>query len=54
MKLRTQRSQRILVPDCEFFWSESLYEAWKPPQFQEKRSRSERAIPGALGEFRDI
>ena len=25
-----------------------------PPQFQEKRSRSERAILGALGEFRGI
>ena len=29
-------------------------EAWEPPQFQEKRSRSERAILGALGEFRGI
>ena len=29
-------------------------EAWGPPQFQEKRSRSERAILGALGEFRGI
>ena len=28
--------------------------AWGPPQFQEKRSRSEKAILGALGEFRDI
>ena len=26
-------------------------EAWGPPQFQEKRSRSEKAILGALGEF---
>ena len=26
-------------------------EGWGPPQFQEKRSRSERAILGALGEF---
>ena len=26
-------------------------EAWRPPQFQEKRSRSEKAILGALGEF---
>ena len=25
--------------------------AWGPPQFQEKRSRSEKAILGALGEF---
>ena len=31
-----------------------LSEAWGPPQFQEKRSRSEKAILGALGEFRDI
>ena len=31
-----------------------LSEAWRPPQFQEKRSRSERAILGALGEFRGI
>ena len=29
-------------------------EAWGPPQFQEKRSRSEKAILGALGEFRSI
>ena len=29
-------------------------EAWGPPQFQEKRSRSENAILGALGEFRGI
>ena len=29
-------------------------EAWGPPQFQEKRSRSEKAILGALGEFRDM
>ena len=28
--------------------------AWGPPQFQEKRSRSEKAILGALGEFRGI
>ena len=31
-----------------------LSEAWEPPQFQEKRSRSEKAILGALGEFRGI
>ena len=31
-----------------------LSEAWGPPQFQEKRSRSESAILGALGEFRGI
>ena len=31
-----------------------LSEAWGPPQFQEKRSRSERAILGALREFRGI
>ena len=36
-----------------FWWSE-FSEAWGPPQFQEKRSRSERAILGALGEFRGI
>ena len=29
-------------------------EPWEPPQFQEKRSRSEKAILGALGEFRGI
>ena len=29
-------------------------EAWGPPQFQEKRSRSEKAILGALGEFLGI
>ena len=29
-------------------------EAWGPPPFQEKRSRSEKAILGALGEFRGI
>ena len=29
-------------------------EAWGPPQFQEKRSWSERAILGALGQFRGI
>ena len=28
--------------------------AWGPPQFQEKRSRSEKAILGALGAFRGI
>ena len=31
-----------------------ISEAWGPPQFQEKRSRSEKAILGALGEFRGI
>ena len=34
--------------------SRSYSEAWGPPQFQEKRSRSERGILGALGEFRGI
>ena len=29
-------------------------EAWEPPQLQEKRSRSEKPILGALGEFRGI
>ena len=29
-------------------------QGWGPPQFQEKRSRRERAILGALGEFRGI
>ena len=28
--------------------------AWGPPQFQEKRSRSEKAILGALGAFQGI
>ena len=31
-----------------------LSEAWEPPQFQEKRSRSEETILGALGEFQGI
>ena len=31
-----------------------ISEAWGTPQFQEKRSRSEKAILGALGAFRDI
>ena len=35
---------------CQNYYSE----AWGPPQFQEKRSRSEKAILGALGEFRGI
>ena len=39
-------------PTCKPRYSSS--EAWGPPQFQEKRSRSERAILGALGEFRGI
>ena len=34
--------------------SDHYSEAWGPPQFQEKRSRSEKAILGALGEFRGI
>ena len=34
----------------EAFWSE----AWGSPQFQEKRSRSEKAILGALGDFQGI
>ena len=29
-------------------------EAWRPPQFQEKRSLNEKAILGALGEFQGI
>ena len=32
----------------------SFSEAWGPPQFQEKRSRGEKAILGALGGFRGI
>ena len=36
------------------FASCPLSEAWGPPQFQEERSRSEKAILGALGEFRGI
>ena len=36
------------------WWQVHLSEAWGPPQFQEKRSRSEKAILGALGEFRGI
>ena len=41
-----------LVAKCS-----SNSEAWGPPQFQEKRSRGEKAILGALGalgEFRGI
>ena len=37
-----------------FSMTGSLGEAWGPPQFQEKRSRSDKAILGALGEFRGI
>ena len=38
------------------FWYRVLFcsQAWGPPQFQEKRSRSEKAILGALREFRGI
>ena len=32
----------------------SMSEAWGPPQFQEKRSRSEKAILRALGAFRGV
>ena len=33
----------------------SIYsEAWGPPQFQEKRSRSEKAFRGALAEFQGV
>ena len=44
---------REVLPEV---WLEfvGLKEAWGPPQFQEKRSRSEKAILGALGEFRGI
>ena len=44
---------RFFTVYAEFF---TVYksEAWGPPQFQEKRSRSEKAILGALGEFRGI
>ena len=37
-----------------FNYTKPFSEAWGPPQFQEKRSRSEKAILGALGEFRGI
>ena len=43
-------SQTIAATPDHFFTSE----AWGPPQFQEKRSRSEKAILGALGAFRGI
>ena len=36
------------------FWHFKNSEAWEPPRFQEKRSRSGKAILGALGEFRGI
>ena len=39
---------------CNHFGPLSISEAWGPPQFQEKRSRNEKAILGALGEFRGI
>ena len=42
------------LPICSELLSEQISEAWGPPQFQEKRSRSEKAILGALGEFRGI
>ena len=53
--------QRPRQPGC-FLWGEqaeyrhirNYSEAWGPPQFQERRSRSEKAILGALGEFRGI
>ena len=38
----------------EIIFKNHKSEAWGPPQFQEKRSRSEKAILGALGEFRGI
>ena len=41
---------KLLVPAAGGRFSE----AWGPPQFQEKRPRSEKAILGALGAFRDI
>ena len=37
-----------------FLSNRRFSEAWGPPQFQEKRSRSEKAILGALGEFQGI
>ena len=40
--------------ESELHHDTGISEAWGPPQFQEKRSRSERAILGALGEFRGI
>ena len=39
----------LMLKLCAFF-----SEAWEPPQFQEKRARSEKAILGALGDFRGI
>ena len=41
-------------PRSELVLSMLCSEAWGPPQFQEKRSWSEKAILGALGEFRGI
>ena len=41
----------------ELRWPKSsilFSKAWGPPQLQEKRSRSEKVILGALGEFRGI
>ena len=35
----------------QIFVRVNFSQAWGPPQFQENRSRSEKAIPGALGEF---
>ena len=49
--LRIAASIAFLFGAC---FQEVLSEAWGPPQFQEKRSRSEKAILGALGEFRGI
>ena len=48
------RSLSFFFLSLFFCLSLSISEAWGPPQFQEKRSRSERAILGALGEFRGI
>ena len=48
--------QKILwCSSCDFLALGFFFSlAWGPPQFQEKRSRSEKAILGALGEFRGI
>ena len=44
----------LFQPNAQKPWKTKRSEARGPPQLQEKRSRSERAILGALGEFRGI
>ena len=51
----TKKNLKIPISE-QLEWRHLFYrsEAWGPPPFQEKRSRSEKAIRGALGEFQGI